>query len=324
MQASSRLLTRILLPYDNSPSARNALRLAAALSDICGEAIQALTLLRVISGSYLARHLHNVDLRVTRLNQTKAWQKIRARYMEEEIKPMLLEAQDILGRYGVGAPIELKIVEGKIGEQILAIAHDEKYSAIIMGRRGLSPLQELLLGSATSYVLARAAGVTVFIVGAEAAGAPDRLIFPLLLPVDGSETSLEAVRQAAVLAQTCTITEPRLILLSVVDLALLGQLLPEESRRLVEEGHNALAAARQILNQAGLGEYTREKLVNGIPAPVIAEVAEKEQCALIFMGSVGHSALSRFLMGSVTAALLQLVQKPTVAVVYPSEEISLN
>ena len=102
-----------------------------------------------------------------------------------------------------------------------------------------------------------------------------------------------------------------------MDLALLGLTLAEEASFLLEEGQQALATARQIFDQTGLKEYTQEKLLSGIPAQAIAREAELQQAALIVMGSVGHSALARFLIGSVTSSVLHQVSKPTIAVVYP-------
>lgn len=317
MHESSRSLANILLPYDGSPSARLAIKFAAALALAGCKTIQNLTLLHVIGGGYLARHIQNVDLRVTRLEQTKEWQRIRQHYLDEEIQPLLQQGQELLLHYGFRTPVEPKIVEGKIGARILEVAQEERSSTIIMGRRGLSPVRELVLGSATHYVLTRAVGLTVFIVGPEPTSFHESPLFPLLLPVDGSEASLEAVRQAASLAQGCSLQTPQITLLHVVDLALLGQTLSRESDFLLEEGKKALAAARQILDQAGLGEFIQEKLVNGIPAQAIAQEAESQRCALIVMGSVGHSALTRLFIGSITNSVLHLVTKPTVAVVYP-------
>jgi nucleotide-binding universal stress UspA family protein len=316
MHHSSLPLAKILLPYDGSPSARLALKFAAQTGAGC-EAIHSLTLLRITGGGYLARHIQNVDLRVTRLDQTKEWQRVRQRYLDEEIRPLLDQGQELLNQYGFRAPMDVKIAEGKIGEQILKIAREDDYSTIIMGRRGLSPIKELVVGSTTHYVLTRAAGVTVFIVGPDQAGFQQSPIFPLLLPVDGSEASLEAVRQAAILARDWKIQSPRIILLHVLDLALVGLTLAEETDLLLDEGQRALAAARHILDEAGLKECTEEKLVSGIPAHTIAREAEAQQAALILMGSVGHSALARFFLGSVTSTVLHLVTKPAVAVVYP-------
>ncbi len=256
-------------------------------------------------------------MQVPRRDQTKEWQEIRQRYVEEEIQPLLTQGRELLINYGFRSPIDVKTVEGRIGEQILKIARDDGYSTIIMGRRGLSPLKELVLGSTTHYVLSRATGVMVFIVGPDQADFQQSPLFPLLLPVDGSEACLEAVRQAAILARDWKIQNPRIILLHVVDLALLGLTLSEEADFLMDEGHKALAAAREILEQAGLKEFIHEKLVSGIPAQTIAREAEAQQAALILMASVGHAALARFLIGSVTNNVLHLVRKPTVAVVYP-------
>jgi nucleotide-binding universal stress UspA family protein len=316
MRHSSLPLSKILLPYDGSPSARLALKFAAQ-AGAGRETIHSLTLLCVTGGGYLARHIQNVDLQVNRLDQTKVWQRIRQHYLEEEIQPILTQGQELLINYGFRSPIDVKTVEGKIGDQILKIARDDGYSTIMMGRRGLSPFKELVLGSTTHYVLTRATGVTVFIVGPDQADFQQSPLFPLLLPVDGSEACLEAVRQAALLARDWQIQSPRIILLHVVDLALLGLTLSEEADILLDEGHQALAAARQILDQAGLEEFTEEKLVCGIPAQTIAREAEARQAALILMGSVGHSALTRFFIGSVTNSVLHLVRKPAVAVVYP-------
>ena len=94
MRHSSLPLSKILLPYDGSPSARLALKFAAQAGAGC-ETIHSLTLLHVTAGGYLARHIQNVDLRVTRLEQTKEWQRIRQRYLEEEIQPLLTQGQGI-------------------------------------------------------------------------------------------------------------------------------------------------------------------------------------------------------------------------------------
>ena len=176
-------LTKILLPYDGSPSARKALELAAQLCIAGKEAVKGLTLLQVIGGSYLARHIHNVDLRVNRMEKDKDWQRIRKRYVEGEVLPLLEEGKKILQSLGVQAPIEVRIVEGKVSNEIIRLAQEEAFSTIIMGRRGLSPLKALLLGSVTRNVLSLAQGVTVYVAAQEAtpkAGCPMRCM-PLRL-----------------------------------------------------------------------------------------------------------------------------------------------
>jgi hypothetical protein len=81
--------------------------------------------------------------------------------------------------------------------------------------------------------------MTIFVVGQEAAFNPDCPISPLLLPLDGSEPSLEAVRQGAVLAQNFKDGKPRLTLLHVIDFVLLDTAYAEGNASLVEEGEES-------------------------------------------------------------------------------------
>ncbi|MGQ9922148.1 MAG: universal stress protein [Desulfobacca sp.] len=311
-------LTRILLPFDGSPSARLAVQYAAALVQGSGGVVEQLTLTYVTGGSYLARHLQNVDFRAVRLEQTAAWQRLKEQWLEREVRPLLAAGQEILTTAGVQVPIDLQVGEGRIGEQLLSMARQGDYTAIILGRRGLSPIKEFLLGSVTEYILTHAQGITVFVVG-QGEGAPAASpLFPLLLPVDGSETSLAALRQAIHLVRSWQAGPPRLELLHVVDLALLGQTLTSEAQLLVAEGHRALGAARAVLAEAGLQDGIEEKLVSGNPPQVIAQEARQLQCPLVLMGSVGHSVLGRLILGSVTQSVLHLTQQATIAVVYPT------
>jgi hypothetical protein len=55
-----------------------------------GNEIQQATLLRVIGGGYLARHIQNVDLRVTRMDQVAAWRRMRQHHLDHEILPLLV------------------------------------------------------------------------------------------------------------------------------------------------------------------------------------------------------------------------------------------
>lgn len=309
-------ITKILIPYDGSPSARHALELAAHLSMAGKAAVKGLTLLQVIGGSYLARHVQNVDLRVTRMDRDKDWQRIRQRHLEQEILPLLEEGKNLLQSLGVQAPMEVRTAEGKVSDEIIRLARKEAFSTIIMGRRGLSPLRSLLLGSVTRSVLSLAEKVTVYVAAQEAilkAGCP---VSPILLPVDGSESSLAAVRQAAALAQAFRPMKPSLTLLHVIDIALLGMSIEEGAHKLVEEGEGILAASRRILQEAGLEGCWEEKLVSGHPAQAIVQQAEEGGHPLIMMGSRGLSGLAKLIIGSVTNSVVHTVSRAAVAVVY--------
>jgi nucleotide-binding universal stress UspA family protein len=309
-------VTKILLPYDGSPSARKALELAAQLSIAGKEAIAGLTLLEVIGGGYLARHIQNVDLRVTRMDQDKDWRRIRQRHRDEEVLPVLEEGKAILQSMGVTAPIEVCITEGKVSEEIIRLTREQHFSTIIMGHRGLSFLQALFFGSVTQGVLPLAENITVYIAAQEPGSAAGSPVFPILLAVDGSESSLNAVRQAAALAQAMRSSGPSLTLLHVVDIDILGIRIHEGTQRILAEGVKVLAQARVILQEAGLEGCWQEKLVGGEPAQAIVHHAETGGYPLIMMGSKGHSTLAHLLVGSVTSTVVYTSSRASVAVVY--------
>ncbi|MFP3866862.1 MAG: universal stress protein [Desulfobacteraceae bacterium] len=314
-------LTRILVPFDGSPSARSALKLAASLVKAGREAVENLTLLRVIGGGYLSRHLQNVDLRVTHMDQVKEWQRIRKHYLEEEIYPLLAEGEQALRTLGVTIPIGQRVVEGKVGEEIIRLATEEKFSTIIMGRRGLSPMKQLLLGSATHTVLSQAQDLTIYVSGQQPSVESDCPISPLLVPIDGLEPSLEALRQAVALAQAYQNHSPRLTLLHVVDVAVLGTrisggITPEQlSDFLEKQEEDFMEQGRQILRHSGLNGLWQEKLLTGNPPQAIAQEAEDGQYAMIMMGKKGRSALKTLLIGSVAHGVLHRVSRPTVALI---------
>jgi nucleotide-binding universal stress UspA family protein len=317
MATNSFPFTRILIPYDGSPSAVKALEWAAHLARAGGEAVAQVTLLRVIGGAYLARHVHNVDLRTTRMNQVDAWRRVRQHYLEHEIKPLLQEAQTRLQDQGLTAPIDTCIAEGKVGKEIVRLAAAGAYEAIVMGRRGLSPVKELFLGGVTREVLSLGQNLTIFVVGPETVIHPECPISPLLLPVDGSEPSRSAVRQGAALAQKFKDCQPRLALLHVIDFIYLGAAFVEGMAPLIEGGEKILAAGHRILAEAGLQDMVMEKLLAGAPSRVIAAEAEEGQYTLILMGARGLSPLKQLILGSVSQDVLHHVSRAILGIVYP-------
>jgi nucleotide-binding universal stress UspA family protein len=137
-----------------------------------------------------------------------------------------------------------------------------------------------------------------------------------MLPVDGSEPSLAAVRQGATLAQTFKDSTPQLTLLHVIDFVLLDIAYAEGNALLIEEGGKTLATSRRILEEAGLQDMVAEKLLAGHPPRVIAEEAEEGHYVLILMGASGLSSLKRLVLGSVSSEVLHGISRSIVGIVY--------
>jgi len=70
---------------------------------------------------------------------------------EANARADLEEAKEILAEAGIAADVDVAI--GVPGEEICRYARAGGYDLIIMGRRGLGRLQEILLGSVSEYVL---------------------------------------------------------------------------------------------------------------------------------------------------------------------------
>ena len=141
----------------------------------------------------------------------------------------------------------------------------------------------------------------------------------ILLPVDGSELSLEAARFA--IRMLLAGLRGEVVLANVQEPASLYELLvahdPGVINRVAEEaGKHALLAAQELLNAAGV-EYECE-VAKGDPAHTIVDIAERFACDLIVMGARGSSALRSAMLGSVSNEVLHASAIP-VLIVKPDE-----
>ena len=142
----------------------------------------------------------------------------------------------------------------------------------------------------------------------------------ILLPVDGSELSLEAVHFAVrMLKEGLTGTA---VLANVQEPANLYELLvahdPEVIDRVsAEAGLHALLSAQSVLDGAGV-DYECE-VAKGDPAHTIIDISERFGCDLIVMGARGASALRSAMMGSVSNEVLHASGVPVMIVKMPEE-----
>lgn len=136
-----------------------------------------------------------------------------------------------------------------------------------------------------------------------------------LLPVDGSEASLHAIRLAIDEAGQAT-PRPALLLVNVqvplsrdITRFINGDTIKEFHD---ENGVQALAEARRLLDASAL-PYTAHVLV-GDPAPAIADFAAREGCSRIVMGARGLGSVVGMLLGSVTTKVVHLAPVPVLLV----------
>ena len=137
----------------------------------------------------------------------------------------------------------------------------------------------------------------------------------LLLPVDGSDVSLEAVRVAIRLAKDGLNTS--VVLANVQEAATLYELVVAHDPAVIEQvsaaaGAHTLNAAEALLTQAGIA-YEIE-IASGDPAHTIVDILERYGCDMVVMGASGMSPLRGALLGSVSNEVLHSAHVPVMIV----------
>jgi nucleotide-binding universal stress UspA family protein len=136
-----------------------------------------------------------------------------------------------------------------------------------------------------------------------------------LLPIDGSETALNAVRWAIGNAKALRdAPEIHLVNVQAVLPSDIGRFISAETIKEfhLENGMKALTAARDELTAAGLAP-TLHVLI-GDPASGITDFAASHGCTQIVIGTRGHSGLTGTLLGSVAMKLVHLAKVPVLLV----------
>ncbi len=137
----------------------------------------------------------------------------------------------------------------------------------------------------------------------------------ILLPVDGSDVSLKAVRVALDMKRQGLAAE--LVLANVQEPANLYEMMtapdPEVLERVSQAaGADILAPAAALLKAAGVA--FESEVAGGDPAHTIIDIAERYRCDLIVMGARGTSALRSALLGSVSNEVLHAASVPVMIV----------
>lgn len=143
----------------------------------------------------------------------------------------------------------------------------------------------------------------------------------ILVPVDGSQLSLDALARALDLVRTGLRAE--LVLANVQEPTSLYELVTAPDPQTLDEvsegaGLHLLAPAMAAADAAA-ATYT-VTVGQGDPARTLIEIAERERCDLVVMGAHGHGAVRNALMGSVSHELVRLSPVPVMLVKHPEPD----
>ncbi|MDL2279601.1 universal stress protein [Desulfovibrio sp. OttesenSCG-928-G11] len=134
----------------------------------------------------------------------------------------------------------------------------------------------------------------------------------ILLPVDGSENAMLAVRHAVELAKTGGMDIVLFYCYGEIPAAIGGEARDGLIDSSEQEGRNILQAAKAICDQEGVS--CKELVSPGAPGRAIVQTAVREGCDLIVMGSRGLSDFSGMVMGSVSHRVLRHATIPVLIV----------
>jgi len=263
-----------------------------------------------IPGIQEAVLVHIVDTnRPARLDWTLGGPHIENTQLIMEEKKKVLEQSGLKVHIRVDVTVNA-ITQVPIAQAVLDIAKTENVSLIVIGARGINPIQELLLGSVSSSVI-RYATTNVLIMhfpptspdSGTPYGVPRKLFSRLLVPSDFSRSAGDA---SAFIKKIPGIKE--IVLLHVVNQA--------ESEQDIEI-HIKTA-------EAGLVEMKKEFMDTGAdirlhvgpgdPTEMILSVADEEDVSLIALSAFGVDRIPDLVLGSTTFTVVRKTRKPVLII----------
>ncbi|MGE5389615.1 MAG: universal stress protein [Deltaproteobacteria bacterium] len=137
----------------------------------------------------------------------------------------------------------------------------------------------------------------------------------VLIALDGSDPSFRAVGAVAKMADCIE----EISLINVITIQHVfsadGQTMDffpsEYYQELSQNAHEALDKAEQMLGKhPGITRIVE----SGPPAEIILQVAERDHCDLIVVGSRGHNTIERLFLGSVSHKIVSLANCPVMLV----------
>lgn len=134
----------------------------------------------------------------------------------------------------------------------------------------------------------------------------------ILVPIDGSECSWEALEKAIQLGK---LFRSKIVVVHVIQHPIIpysdnisGTIIDKLVENLTSQGRELLYKAKSRIEEHGLEAYTL--LESGQPADVIVEVAKRERVDLIVIGDKGVSRVRRFLLGGTSDAVVHHAKCP--------------
>mgnify|MGYP002640187477 FL=1 len=243
-------------------------------------------------------------------NSSTAWRISEARVWEKEhdkaIQGCMRKAEKILQVAGFPKEsVEVKLHNRKQGfARDIAKEAQQGYDGVLVGRKGMSNLKDLVLGSIATKLIEKVSFVPILVVGKKPATGS------VLLALDGSDNATRAVDYVGRILGGSDY-EARLIHVIRSDN-------PEYVNERKMEMNGVFDKARGTLITSGFNpDRITTKIITGARsrAAAVAQEAEKGGFGSIVVGRRGLSWVKDFLMGRVSNKLIHLAKNKAVWVV---------
>jgi len=227
--------------------------------------------------------------------------------MREDGERLLDRVQSLLPMHAGPSTKQLRM--GSPVEVIVSVAQEQKADLIVMGARGLGPVKERLLGSVSHRILTLAPCATLIVNG------PVKAMKQILLPLQGLSDAEAAIRFLQLKPFHEAIDLTLLTVLPSTEPPWPGDAAAAAAEKLEEQ---ALQSARDYIDGVAerlraIGYQARGVAVLGTPSDMILKEATTLRSDLILMGTRGRQGITRFVLGSVSHAVLHKTPCPVLA-----------
>ncbi|MDE2688631.1 MAG: universal stress protein [Chloroflexota bacterium] len=223
-----------------------------------------------------------------------------------------------------GVQCDIRIMRGAPAAVILKYIEERQPDLIAMSTHGRSGLRRMLVGSVTTTILPRAETPVLIVHPDEGEEQPETSFESLVVPLDMSYRSEHILPVATELADALNLDTT------------LVTCVPSQSQLYIGSGHEVYPYPDDLMEQAqesaeeylqsstdaaarGRQRNVRWECLDGGPAGAIVEYAESQPNSLIAMCTQGRTGLGRWVLGSVTDAVIRSGNTPVLVVPQPPD-----
>lgn len=311
--AARRSRRNILVAVDGSEHSLEAVRYVGRILPVQGTRIALFYVLNPRREDFeLVSSLRSRDI------SQYAWQVLQRRMIQD----FMDRARDLLLDLDYSSEAVSVIIKELDSEVVLDIAAEamKGYDAIVVGRRGMSDIRDLILGSITNKLVALLRQVPVWVVGSRSG--PEKILIAM-------DDSAGAKRAFEYVGRIFGSAHPELLLLHVTEGIDLsdddcpgGDADPnwfEKSKKGLREAEKVMTSLFEgyiagLERQGGDISKIKTKIVPGVysRAAAIYGEAQEEGCGAIVVGRQNLSRVEEFLAAGVDNKILQLSQEMAV------------